>query len=156
MKTDPSGQNRQINSLLINPRFQWTLIGYTALIAATILVSMYGLFSYGFHEFMQVGTQAGFPPTHPYFQFIQMQEASFLKVIAAIALVVSFILIVGGLFISHKIAGPLYRMRKDLLKMAEKNPAELKAIQFRKGDFFPDLPEAFNELVEAMRKNKGA
>lgn len=147
-------QNRKKTSVLINPKFQWTLIGYTAFIATLILVAVYGLFSFGFHEFVNIGNQAGLPADHVYFQFIRMQEATFLRVIAAIAVVIGIILTIGGLMISHKIAGPIYRMQKELNRMRDETPVELNEIQFRKGDFFPELAESFNSLVATWKKNK--
>jgi methyl-accepting chemotaxis protein len=146
--------HRKKTSLLINPKFQWTLIGYAAFIAGLIFLAVYGLFSYGFHEFVQIGTQAGLPTDHVYFQFIRMQETTFLRVIAAIALLIGVILIVGGLMISHKIAGPVYRMQKELTKMATAEKIELRDINFRKGDFFPELADAFNALVAAWNQRK--
>ncbi len=148
-----SSENQQRKSLLINPKFQWTLIGYAASIAALILITVYALLSFAFHQFFEIGLQAGLPADHVYFQFIQMQETTFFRVIIAISIIVALILIVGGLAISHKIAGPVYRMQKEFLKMAEKEPVELTQIQFRKGDYFPELAAAFNRLVE-LRKNK--
>ena len=145
---------RKKRSILINPKFQWTLIGYAAFIATLIFLSVYGLFSFGFHEFVQIGHQAGLPDDHVYFQFIKMQESTFLRVILAIAFFVGTILTVGGLVVSHKIAGPLYRLQKELLKMAEKPDATLHKINFREGDFFPEVPQAFNELVEKVTAKK--
>jgi len=140
-------QSRQKSSLLINPKFQWTLIGYAAFVATLILLSVYGLFSFGFHEFVRIGTEAGLPADHIYFQFIQMQETTFLRVIAAIAVLVGIILIAGGLVISHKVAGPIHRLQKEFNRMRDSNPVELHPVQFRKGDFFPELAESFNSLV---------
>ena len=37
--------------------------------------------------------------------------------------------------------------------MCDSNPPALREIQFRKGDFFPELAEAFNELVRARNKD---
>ena len=153
-KSTADSHHRKKSSLLINPKFQWTLIGYAAFIASLILLAVYGLFSYGFHEFVQIGTQAGLPTDHVYFQFIRMQETTFLRVIAAIALLIAVILIVGGLIISHKIAGPVYRMQKELNAMSELDPVELRNINFRKGDFFPELAEAFNGLVKAWKERR--
>ena len=141
---------RKKRSILINPKFQWTLIGYAAFIAMLILISVYGLFNYGFHEFIQIGHQAGLPDDHVYFQFIKMQETTFFRVILAIALFVGVILTAGGLIVSHKIAGPLYRLQKELLKMASKDQPALHKIKFRDGDFFPEIPEAFNELTSKI------
>ncbi|NDF14232.1 hypothetical protein EB061_02775 [bacterium] len=147
-------KNRKTRSFLINPRFQWTLIGYAASGATLILLTIYGLISYGFHRFVQVGTQLGLPPENIYFEFITVQEKSFNQVILAIALAIGMVLIVGGLVISHKIAGPIHRMKKELRKMQESDPPALREIQFRKGDFFPELAESFNELVRTCNRDK--
>jgi hypothetical protein len=147
-------QNRKKSSLLINPKFQWTLIGYAALLATVILMAVYALISYGFKEFIQIGNQAGLPADHIYFQFIQMQEVTFNRVILILAFVIGMILILGGLAISHKIAGPIHRMKNELAKMRDSEGPVLQEIQFRKGDFFPELADSFNELVEAWRKGK--
>jgi hypothetical protein len=147
---------RKSRTLLINPKFQWTLIGYAAFIATLILLSVYGLFSFGFHEFVNIGNQAGLPADHVYFQFIKMQEQTFLRVIFAMALLVGLILIAGGLVISHKIAGPIYRMQKELDEMAREaasNHPVLRPIKFRKGDFFPELADSYNNFVEKYLKN---
>ena len=146
---------RKKRSILINPKFQWTLIGYAAFIATLIFLSVYGLFSFGFHEFVQIGHQAGLPNDHVYFQFIKMQETTFLRVILAIAFFVGTILILGGLIISHKIAGPLFRMQKEFLKMAQKPDPSLHQITFRDGDFFPEVPQAFNSLVTTIENKAG-
>ena len=142
-----TGQRKK-RSLLINPKFQWTVIAYAAFTALLVLISVYGLFSFGFSEFSRIGGEAGLPAGHVYFQFIKLQEATFLRVIAAIAILVGLILTIGGLILSHKIAGPIYRMQKELSAMADKEPVEMTALQFRKGDFFPELAIAFNLLVK--------
>ena len=147
-------QNRKKSSLLINPRFQWTLIGYAALVATLILITVYSLISFGFHEFIEIGKQAGLPVDHVYFQFIQMQEVTFNRVIFVISAVVGLVLIVGGLAISHKIAGPIYRMQKELNRMRESNPPQLSEITFRKGDYFPELAETFNALVRTWKDGR--
>jgi len=144
---------RKKSSLLINPKFQWTLIGYAAFVATLIFIAVYGLFTYGFNEFVQIGHQAGLPDGHVYFQFIKMQETTFLRVILAIACVVGTILIFGGLAVSHKIAGPMYRLRLEFNKMAEADNPALHKVNFREGDFFPEVPKAFNDLVSKINKD---
>ena len=144
-------QNRKKRSLLINPRFQWTLIGYAAFVAVLILMAVYGLFSLGFHEFKEIGVKADFSPDHVYFQFLSLQEATFLRVLGGIAVLVAAILILGGLIISHKIAGPIYRMQKEMNSMESGKPPALKKITFRKGDYFPELAQSFNQLVDKLK-----
>ena len=55
-----------------------------------------------------------------------------------------------GLRFSHNAAGALYRFKMDFQKMA--SDKKLFPIALRKGDFFKDVEEAFNEVVQAMDK----
>lgn len=142
---------RKKSSILINPKFQWTLIGYASVVAVLILIAVYGLFTFGFNEFALIGSQAGLPADHVYFQFIKMQEATFHRVLLVIGLIVGLLLVIGGLVVSHKIAGPVYRMRKEFNDMMAKSPTELKKIHFRKGDFFPELADTYNQLVDKFK-----
>jgi len=146
-----AGESRKRKSLLINPRFQWHIIGYAGVMSMLVLVFVYGLLGFGFHEFVKVGLSAGLPPDHAYFQFIEVQEAAFDRIVLAIAVLVGILLFVGGLVISHRIAGPIRRMQKELIRASEEKPFQLKSIQFRKGDYFPELAEAFNNLVESWK-----
>ncbi len=141
--------NRKKRSLLINPRFQITLIAYVGGLALAIIVSMTALIEHAFRRFIEIGKDAGLSGDHIYFQFISMQQTAFRNVTIAIAIVVGGLLVFGGLAISHKIAGPIYRMKKSLDDMtASTEPAVLKPITFRKKDFFPELADSFNALVK--------
>ena len=147
--------SRKKKSLLINPAFQWTLIGYASAVATVILVSMHELNSFAFGYFNEIGLLAGLPKDHVYFEFIHMQEATVFRTFIAISCLVAIVLILGGLFVSHRIAGPVYRMKKDLERMTADNQAQLKEIHFRKGDYFPELAEAFNALVKSRNELSG-
>lgn len=145
---------RKKKSLLINPQFQWKLIGYVGLLTLLILGTVLGLFQYGFQQFQVIGETAGLPADHIYFQFIQMQQSLLYNVLAVLSIIVALILLFGGLFISHKIAGPIYRMQKSLREMSANQPVELNEIKFRDKDFFPELADAFNELVRSYKSSK--
>jgi hypothetical protein len=147
-------ENRKKTSLLINPSFQWHIIGYAAVMSGLILASVYGLLAFAFHQFVKVGIDAGLAPDHPYFQFIQMEESAFYRIVLAIALVTGILLFLGGLLLSHRIAGPILRMQNELEHAAKTEPFKLQEIQFRKNDYFPELALAFNNLVVNWKKNR--
>ncbi len=70
-------------------------------------------------------------------------------------LVVYCILVSGALallsiFFSHKIAGPIYRIKRDLDQMTENKEAQAKLvpIRLRKHDYFKDLAESINRFIE--------
>ncbi len=62
-----------------------------------------------------------------------------------------------SLWISHKIAGPLVRMKRELNQMIE--TGEFKPIHFRKHDHFLELPDLLNRALSKVTQNtykKGA
>ena len=54
------------------------------------------------------------------------------------------------IFFSHKVAGPLYKLNQYLLKIA--NDEHVDEIRFRKGDYFPELADSFNNAVEKLQE----
>ena len=65
--------------------------------------------------------------------------------------IAGIILLFGAvsIFITHKIAGPLYRLKKSLSVITEGN-LDVK-VKLRKGDDLKDLAEHVNMLVDAFR-----
>ncbi len=65
---------------------------------------------------------------------------------------VSFSLVVFalvGIFLSHKIAGPLYRLKRVMIDIGKgRLPREVK---FRKGDHMHDMADALNEMVQGLK-----
>jgi methyl-accepting chemotaxis protein len=58
-----------------------------------------------------------------------------------------------SIFISHKIAGPLYRLETAIQEVLESNdPA--KRISLRKGDEFQTLADRLNQLLERLAQAK--
>jgi methyl-accepting chemotaxis protein len=54
-----------------------------------------------------------------------------------------------AMFISHKIAGPLYRIKKDIERL---HAGDLTAsFRIRKGDQLQDLADSLNEMASAMQ-----
>ncbi|MDX9702256.1 MAG: methyl-accepting chemotaxis protein [Candidatus Auribacterota bacterium] len=60
-----------------------------------------------------------------------------------------FVFALVGIFLSHKIAGPLYRMKRIMIDIGKgKLPRE---IRFRKGDHMHDMADALNEMVLGLQ-----
>lgn len=62
---------------------------------------------------------------------------------------IGFATIAIALFTSHKIAGPLYRMQKDLKEVSAGNLQMIFTL--RKGDELKPLAESLNMMVEALK-----
>jgi hypothetical protein len=59
-----------------------------------------------------------------------------------------FAALLGGLFMSHRVAGPIYRLRLTLRQIAEdKKP---KSVKFRKNDYTHGLAQDFNDAMKSL------
>jgi len=69
---------------------------------------------------------------------------------AVVMILVGTATIFVTLFVSHKIAGPLYRLKKAMQELAEGNlSAQMK---LRKLDQLQDIADAFNEMTRKLKE----
>ena len=144
----PEFQGRR--NFLINPKFQIAFMGYTVGIAfATIAVFWLADF-YFFTKFRHIGQSLVLSKDHVFFQFIREQENS-KNLIYLSAALISFVgLSFWGLFLSHRVAGPLYRLCKHFSSVAKGET--LDDVRFREGDFFPEVADGFNLQMKRYRE----
>ena len=64
----------------------------------------------------------------------------------------AFFAIVVGLYFSHKMAGPIYRFKLELQRIADGR--EWRAIRLRKGDDFHDIVDVLNRALEQVQSNE--
>ena len=62
---------------------------------------------------------------------------------------------VFSIFFSHRMAGPIYRIKVSLDRMIEKNDYNFK-IRVRKNDFFENIADRLDTLRDKIFKEKGA
>jgi nitrogen fixation/metabolism regulation signal transduction histidine kinase len=60
------------------------------------------------------------------------------------------VFIVDTIKLSHRFAGPIYRLRNVIKGMAEGEP--FKPVKFREMDFWQDLADDFNTMIERVGK----
>ena len=135
---------------LINPKFQLKVTSYFIFLAIINILVFYGCVYYFFDIFHSKGIEIGLPENHVFFMFIEDQITRMTSIFVVMAILTVLILLIAGVLISHRIAGPMYRLNMDLRGMAEKK--ELKSLKFREKDFFQEIPEAFNLVVDSFEK----
>ena len=134
-------------TLLINPKFQLSLIAYLNFVSISIIAIFYGAVTYFFWRLNQMGQAAGLPPTHVFYEFLHDQRRVMNGVFLITALVAFVVIFVSGLVLSHRIAGPIERLKSHLARVTDgETEAELT---FRERDYFDDLPEPVNRLIRA-------
>lgn len=137
---------------LINPRFQYSFIIFSSIVSFLSLSVFFLAIQFFFWRLISRGKALGIPDGHIFFRFIQDQQFNMTIVFAISAVVVLFISIIGALMLSHKVAGPIYRLVQDLKKMNSGSP--MKKIKFRDGDFFMEVQDEFNQFIEKHEGSK--
>lgn len=134
-------------NVLINRPFQFRFVLYTFLPTLISQIVLWVALEIYMNRMVDKGVQANLPPDHFYFRLIN-EQLSLMKVLFLSVGAVSFLVVlIWALFISHKIAGPFFRMT-NMLKADDEN---LKNFQFRPGDFFPEVGQA---LADYVRRKK--
>ena len=143
---------------LIYPAFQVPLIigGFLGVsVCAALLIS---LINSSLVEFMTLGTNAGFPPDHPYFQLLTAQQKIvFWKL--TIGVVIS--LLFNGLFflwLSYRLVAPISKLKDYLTQYCEENPKGIATppLMFRRHDFGVDLVRLINKALDSTTQYEGA
>lgn len=129
-------------NFLINPKFQLSFLAYTLGVSILTIGFFYAADAYFFWKFRALGAGLGLPTNHVFFQFLDEQHATKNTYYAIAAGVTVSFLSIWGLLLSHRVAGPLYRLRKHLGSVSRGET--LSDVRFRKGDFFPEVADAYN------------
>ena len=135
---------------MINKNFQIKFIIYTLLIALFTIAAFYGMLHFFFQESIELGVKAGFPEGHVYYRFIDDSRADMNVYFLISSIFVFFVIVVSGVFFSHRIAGPIYRLNMYLRSITPETLAS--TINFRKLDFFQDLAISYNKRILFLRK----
>lgn len=131
---------------LVNKTFQFRMIGMLLLLVlgATIITTMVNHFFF-LSSIVRFSEEYGRPPTG---SELLLASTRPLLIIIPVAFVLLAILCV---FVSHRIAGPLQRL-KAYMQMVQNGDYDVH-LRFRKGDAIHDVADSFNRMVEGIKKN---
>jgi hypothetical protein len=125
---------------LVNPSFQ---LKFSLLVCLIIVIStaIYPVIIYDFFNLIA----SNVPKLSNSILASQKELILYLVFVqAVITLLVFFIFI----FFTHKIAGPLYKLKNHLAEITEGKP--ITPLQFRKGDYFHDVAQEVSLFLEAV------
>jgi HAMP domain-containing protein len=146
--------NRRI--YLVDPDFQYGLIRKFSIIAVLIIIMALSFLAIVHQLYGNVQIEVVQPDPFAVSGSITTvpAQATLLKLIwpvllicVAVALVFTFFY---GVVISHRMAGPIYRIRKVLDKMAQGDLST--QVHLRKKDDFNALAEGINNLIKSWRR----
>lgn len=102
-----------------------------------------------FEKLHQFGVDSHYGPTHPYFDFILKLKISMMTNLNWILLFSVVLSTIMSVYYSHKVVGPLHRLKLFFTDVA--NGSEKHTVNFRKGDYFSDLPEFINRAIAKVK-----
>lgn len=140
--------------ILIYPKFQITLLANSVFIFLLVTVFMSFELYLAYRSLIQMGTQVHLPENHVYFQFVQMQFKSiFSHFVIGIVLSTAFSALIS-LFISHRIAGPLVRLKEYFQSITDKKKIPDSALAFRKNDYMRDLAPTIQAALKTLKSHE--
>lgn len=134
---------------IIYPQFQYVIVAVNIIILFCSFMFMALQLERSFLELYHLGNEVNLSPDHVYFKFLAHHSSKLFQSLA-IASLVSFIFSVFiTVSLSHKLAGPIVRLREHLRRFG--NDKKYEPLSFRKGDFFNDLPEIVNKALSSEK-----
>lgn len=132
------------STFLINPAFQ---LKFSLIVCSIIVIStlIYPIIIYDFFNLMI--SQAPEVPEN-----ILVAQKNLILYLVLIQTVITLLVFIVFIFFTHKIAGPLYKLKNHLAGIREGNP--ITPLTFRKGDYFEDVAEEVSLFLETIVNNQ--
>jgi methyl-accepting chemotaxis protein len=136
-------------NFLINKKFQLKFAFYVCswIFALSMVypIIIYNIFEYFLQLMAQSGGVAHGGLTVEKIKAVENQVLLLLGVLQLLFLGITFML---SIFLSHRIAGPLYKLKKSMSEVARGN-MDVR-ISFRKNDHFMELQDTFNDMIQHL------
>ena len=136
--------------LIVNPKFQGIMIGFIVFNVVLIFGMYSALFYYFFDNFQLTIVGLGDQLTDPMLNHLEHFESRLRLALTMVTIALIIFLVVLTSIFSNKIAGPIYRLTKEISEIADSG--ELRLLTIRKRDFFSEIPTAFNRLISKLRE----
>lgn len=139
-------KERSLSNILINKPFQLKLLSYFVGLFILTTITLYSTTYLFFWNMKEKGLKVGIPEGHVYYQFLLNQKHDLDLLFIGLALT-NFLLLLGvGFIVSHRIAGPIHKVKESLA-----HPDNNEPIQMRENDFFKELGPLVNECKRNVK-----
>ena len=124
----------------------WMCAGVWGAIGIVAVVDHYALAA-----LLREAQLLGFPKTHVLFQLLDAYQTKRLGVYVGAVGVSSLLTLISGWWVSHRVAGPIVRLRGHIDRVAQ--GLTVGDVQFREDDYFQDLARSYNQQMFKMRED---
>lgn len=142
---------RNFKNFFIYKTFQKKIIFFILMSNIASIAIFYGAITHFFYRFITKGQELGIPKNHIFYRFINQLSNEMDIIFGVMAVIILISVITASYIISHKMAGPFYRLKKELKYMAESKT--INKIKFRKNDDVVEIEKYFNQVVENVNSN---
>jgi hypothetical protein len=129
---------------LINPAFQLKF----SLIACSFILISTMIYPFIIMDFFNI-LKTQVPSIEENFANVQNNLIFYMILIQVVIVLLVFVVFI---FFTHKIAGPLYKLKQHLEGIREGGP--VAPLTFRNGDYFHDVAEEVNLFLEMINQNQ--
>jgi len=141
---------RKFGGYFIYPPLQFALIIVNVIIISLSTAVIYFKIMDSFNTLKNIGKEAGLVEGHPYFSFLD-STINIISINIAWTFTLSlFLTIAASIYLSHKIVGPIYRLKQYFLQMSE-SEEKRRPLSFRDGDYYSDLPGIINKALDNLK-----
>lgn len=138
-------KKRYIKNYLIYPKFQLSLVFIGILISAITFFVLSFEIHQSFDYLTSIGERLNFKSDSGYFKLLNTQKDLLTKNLIFVGLISAFLSSIISIYISHRIVGPIYRLRKYF--QDAKTHGVTTPLKFRDNDYFEDLPKTINDVL---------
>ena len=138
---------RSLKNFLILPAFQVRFLGYFVGLFVLSSLCFYSAIYLFFNNLRERALAIGVPKGHVFFLYIDNQQYDLNQFLIYLVIANFILLILVGLAISHRVAGPIYKLKKFLEQMSP----DSEEFKLRTKDYFKDLEPVVNELKRKIK-----
>ncbi len=139
-------KERSWTNILINPPFQLKLLSYFIGLFVLTTISLYSTTFLFFWNMKNKGLNVGIPEGHVYYSFLINQKNDLDLLFVGLASFNFFLLILVGFIVSHRIAGPIHKVKQFL-----HDPISIDKVEMRENDFFKELGPIVTKLKDKLQ-----
>ena len=148
LKNHPFLRRRQY---IINQDFQFRYIGLLVGLASLLCLVFVVMTKHYIELNLNPLIESGLISSPVINELIQIEKQFLNKNLLTVFLVVLGTITVAGIFITHRIAGPVYALERRMKQIAQEGMPKTP-FQIRRTDEFQELAESFNEMMASLQK----
>ena len=138
---------RALKNFLILPSFQVGFLGYFVFLFIISSLCFYSAIHLFFYNLRERALAIGVPKGHVFFLYIENQQYDLNQFLIYLVIANFVLLILVGLVISHRVAGPIYKLKQFLGQIT----SESEEFKLRNKDYFKELEPVVNELKRKIK-----